>query len=202
MTAPTNGRHLDEEEVLRYATGEAAMDELPRWEEHLLICDTCRGAVARCDAYVAAMRSAAAELRLAPHQRERRRGAFRALVPAAAALALLVAFVVVFLPRAGHAPAAFAVRLPATRGPRAGEPVPARTPLLLQPGLTGLPALPAYGLQVVDSVGKPLWRGSLAASAAAHGVSIPPLAPGVYYVRISSPQGELYREYGLAVGAR
>lgn len=181
---------------------EVTAEELPRWEEHLLICDSCRSAVSECDAYVAAMRSAAAELRLTPRQRERRRWAFfPVLAPAAAALALLAVFAVVFPPRAGRAPAAFAVQLAATRGPGLGDRAPARTPLLLQPDLTGLPALPSYGLQVVDSAGKPVWQGSLAASAAARGVSIPPLARGVYFARISSPQGELYREYGLEVGA-
>src|ERR1017187_4511965 len=41
-------------------------EELARWEEHLLICDSCQRQVAASDTYVAAMRSAAAELRRAP----------------------------------------------------------------------------------------------------------------------------------------
>jgi hypothetical protein len=202
MPAPANSRHLEEEEVLEYSMREATTEELPRWEEHLAACDSCRAAVAECHAYLAAMRSAAAELRLAPRAGVRRRLVFQALVPAGAALALLALSAVVFLPRAVHAPVVFAVHLAATRNPGVGAPAPARTPLLLQPDLTGLPAQPSYRLQVVDRAGKPVWRGSLAASAAAGGVSIPPLAPGVYFARISSPQGELYREYGLQVGAR
>ena len=37
--------------------------EVARWEEHVLICDSCRREVAASEAYIAAMRSAAAELR-------------------------------------------------------------------------------------------------------------------------------------------
>jgi anti-sigma factor RsiW len=38
-------------------------EELGRCEEHLLVCDACRREVAASDAYVEAMRKAAAQLR-------------------------------------------------------------------------------------------------------------------------------------------
>lgn len=63
---PKPHSHLREEEIERYSLSEMSEEELARWGEHLLICDSCRRQVAASDAYVAAMRSAAAELRRAP----------------------------------------------------------------------------------------------------------------------------------------
>ena len=71
--APIPHSHLGGEEIERYSLGEMSEEELARWEEHLLICDSCQRQVAASDAYVAAMRSAAAELRRVPAKPGRRR---------------------------------------------------------------------------------------------------------------------------------
>ena len=61
--APELHKHLGEEEAERYALGEMSEDKASHWEEHLLTCEPCRREVAAADAYVAAMRKAAAQLR-------------------------------------------------------------------------------------------------------------------------------------------
>jgi anti-sigma factor RsiW len=60
---PEIDRHFDEEEIERYSRGDVHEGELGRFEEHLLICETCRRRVAQSDVYIGAMRRAAAELR-------------------------------------------------------------------------------------------------------------------------------------------
>jgi len=61
--APRASAHLSGEEAVRYSLGEMSEEELARCEEHLLVCDACRREVAASDAYVEAMRKAAAQLR-------------------------------------------------------------------------------------------------------------------------------------------
>jgi len=60
---PDTGRHIDDDEMERYSMGDAPQDRAALIEEHLLICEGCRQRAAESDAYVAAMRQAAAELR-------------------------------------------------------------------------------------------------------------------------------------------
>jgi anti-sigma factor RsiW len=61
--APEANIHLGGEDAERFSLGEMREEELAACEEHLLICDACRRRVAESDAYVAAMREAAAKLR-------------------------------------------------------------------------------------------------------------------------------------------
>jgi hypothetical protein len=61
--APRLKKHLGGEEAERYSLGAMSEEEVARWEEHLLVCEPCRREVAASDAYVAAMRTAAKELR-------------------------------------------------------------------------------------------------------------------------------------------
>jgi anti-sigma factor RsiW len=61
--APKLQKHLNGEEAERYSLGAMSEEEAAHWEEHLLVCETCRREVAASDAYVAAMRAAAKKLR-------------------------------------------------------------------------------------------------------------------------------------------
>ena len=64
MAAKSDG-HFDEEAFERYSMGTLSGEEAEQIEEHLLICEACRGRVAESDKYVAAMRRAAKKLRRA-----------------------------------------------------------------------------------------------------------------------------------------
>jgi len=62
MAAESDG-HFDEEATERYSMGTLSGEEAEKIEEHLVICEACRRRVAGSDAYVAAMRRAAARVR-------------------------------------------------------------------------------------------------------------------------------------------
>jgi anti-sigma factor RsiW len=66
------GQHLREEIAEKYSLGSLPAGKVAEIEEHLLICEACRQALAASDEYVAAMRKAAAKLRDA-EQKPRRR---------------------------------------------------------------------------------------------------------------------------------
>jgi hypothetical protein len=55
--------HLDAETTERYSLERLSARKTAEVEMHLLICESCRKAVAASDAYVAAMREAAAKVR-------------------------------------------------------------------------------------------------------------------------------------------
>jgi len=59
------GRHIGEETIEKYSRGEVSALSAARVEEHLLLCAPCRQSLAASDAYIAAMRLAAAKLRRA-----------------------------------------------------------------------------------------------------------------------------------------
>ena len=62
-TASKVDRHLNEEAAEKYSLGNLSARKVAEIEEHLLICEPCRQAVAASDDYVAAMREAAVKLR-------------------------------------------------------------------------------------------------------------------------------------------
>jgi anti-sigma factor RsiW len=63
MSVDDIGNHMSPEEVERYSLGELSDAESALFDEHLLICDSCRVAVEASDAYVQAMRAAAGKIR-------------------------------------------------------------------------------------------------------------------------------------------
>ena len=90
MSLETN-RHLDDEEIEQFSLGELADDEAPRFEEHLLICESCQNRVTETDKYTLSMRSASARLRREATEKQRRNlYFFSRLMPAFAALALIL----------------------------------------------------------------------------------------------------------------
>ena len=66
-------RHLDEEAAEKYSLGHLSSKRTAEIEMHVLVCDLCRQAVADADAYVAAMRHAAAEVRKEETRKDERK---------------------------------------------------------------------------------------------------------------------------------
>jgi anti-sigma factor RsiW len=64
----TRTRHMDAEEIETYSLGGLSERDAASFDEHLLICDQCRTNVEASDAYVAAMRDAARQIRQTPSQ--------------------------------------------------------------------------------------------------------------------------------------
>ena len=191
--------HMLAEEIERYSAGTASEGETERWDEHLLVCGECRQLVSEQDDYHAAMRSAARKLGSAAKERVPRSWRwFPVWLPATAALAVVVLCAALWLPRWNRTPAPFAVTLSTARGPAIAANAPARTPLSLTADLTGLPAQSSYRLEVVDAVGRRVWRGSVAGDA--RKTALPGLGSGIYFARVYSPEGGLLREYELRIG--
>jgi hypothetical protein len=190
VAAPNTNRHMDPEDVERYSMGTIPEEISAQFEEHLLVCESCRNRVAESDALVRAMRQAAGQIR---QQEAAPAHAWRtSLMPLLAAAAVIVAALLFGWSRFGAKPEV-AVSLMAMRG---GDPMahaPAGTPLALHPDTTGLPASASYGLEIVDSVGKSVWHGALPGS------HVPPQSKGTYFVRIYANGSEPLREYGLLI---
>ena len=183
----------NDDSIERYSMQTLAADEAAVFEEHLLICETCQGRLAREDAFGHAIRYAALQRcgRISHHQA--RMPIFKRLVPVLACAAVALLFVLAgwrFSRRGALAPA-IAVQLRATRGAQPGSQVPAGRRLALQADTAGLPPASSYRLELVDQDGRAIWKGTTANS------TIDALRPGLYFLRVDSPAGNLLREYGL-----
>ncbi len=189
-----NDSHLGEEQIERYSLGEVSEGEAASWEEHLLLCETCRRLVEQSDAYATAMGRAAALLRA----ESKKPSGFRLprIVPVLACAALILFAGLLWRPAwfSTQPPVPVAVALTVTRGPALAVTAPAGAPLRIEPDLTGLPPWPSYRLEMVDSVGNSVWTGFYPA-----GNLTRRMPRGVYYVRVYSLSGELYREYAMRV---
>ena len=170
--------------------GSISEDESAGWEEHLLICESCRQRVEASDATVKAMRNASAIVREEPVA-ERRGGFGWRMAWLAAAAALVIAGLVL---RTALAPGTrqVSVSLVAMRGGDLAAHAPAGAALALHPDVTGVAPARSYELRVVDALGREVWRG------VTPGAPVKPLSKGTYFVRLYAG-GELVREYGLAV---
>jgi hypothetical protein len=190
------GSHLGEELLEQYSVGCLAESEVARVEEHVLLCESCQEKLELVDSWVRSVRRAGAQL---PAESKSIWQLWRLpqFVPALAATVFLVfaAGVGLQITKKG-AVAPFAIALEATRGESVAL-VPAGKPLLIQPGLEGLPRFSQYRLEIVDQSGHPVREARLQAGSGVARTSIPSIAAGVYFARVYSPTGELLREYGI-----
>jgi hypothetical protein len=198
-----SNRHVDEEEIERYSMGAMAEEAIAPFEEHLLICESCQHRLAETDVYVSAMRQASARLRTAPVKRGHPWLLFPRLVPALAGMAVVMVAAGLWLGRPDTGEALpFAVDLAATRGPAIEATAPAGRWLILRLDLANLPASPGYRVEMVDRYGNRVWQATVPARGSKADFKVPRTQPGVYFVRLYRPPGELLREYGIEVQDR
>ena len=174
---------------------EMSDEESGPFDEHLLTCEDCRNRVLEADVHVSAMYHAGTEIRGASQKRPMWSWSFAAASAVAVASAVLAGSVLMRAPRNMELQE---THLYAMRGAAVSAKVAAQRPLLLIPDLTGLPVFPSYRLQVVDTVGKPVFTRQV--MAADPTTTVTGVTTGMYFVRLSSPAGELLREYGLVAG--
>ena len=189
VMVPHQTGHMEAEDIERYSMGETPDEAAAKFEEHLLVCEACRNRVAESDRLVGAMRSAGRRIRQENSERPQHPRQWLAMLAAAAVIAALVLFGRSRMGARREIP----VELTAMRGADLSSHAPAGTPLRLKPDVTGLPAAPAYGLEVVEAAGNRVWHGAFP------GGHVPGQPAGTYFVRIYSPGGELLREYGLVL---
>jgi hypothetical protein len=187
--------HPDEFQLEGYSQGSIPEPEASRLEEHLLICEACRQRLSASEEYARSMQKATARSRTEPRGIRWVSG-FPRLIPALAVALLVLGIGVAWQMNRKVTLAPVAVTLEATRGGGQVAQVPAGKPLLLKPGLDGLPSLPEYHLEMVDRTGKRVWQTNFAPAA---GVAAPEQEPGIYFVRLYSLPGALLREYVMEI---
>ncbi len=190
---PNFNRHADDEQIERYSTGTMPVGETADFEEHLLVCESCRKRLTVADDYIATVKAVSGkceESRPIPHWTARWRWTF-AVAVAAAGIILAVRLMPLW---PGSAPVV--VELEVSRGAAAAE-APAHTAVRLRPDLTGLPVHDRYLVEVVDENGKARWQGQTSRT---EFPLVPGLNSGTYFVRTYSPAKELLREYVLNIG--
>ena len=190
-------RHLDAEDLERYALGAFAPEGDALLEEHLLICEGCQDRVREAEEYLLAMRMAAEQWRRDERAAKVREWRFPAWFPALATAACCLLLVVATFRFAQPRGPAVAVSLSAVRGNGTGSNAPAGRELILHPDLTGLAETPSYRLEIVDQTGHQVRQGRFARGP--NGIKVPGLAAGQYFVRVYRPAGDLLREYGLEI---
>jgi hypothetical protein len=186
--------HAADEDLERYSQGGIAEEECARLEEHLLVCESCRGRLEEHDRFAGSMALAGEQWRAEHPPKETKSRRLPPLLFAFASIVLLTLGALWLTRKSGQELPPVAVALSATRGVTGAAQAPAGRPLELKPDLTGLASFPNYDLQVVDSAGAQIARGKAAPDGT---TQIPALRPGTYFVRIYSPERELLREYAL-----
>lgn len=204
--------HVGDDELELYSLGRLSSSREEAVEEHLLVCETCQDRLAETEAYVLAMRTAAAKLaeQAPPVWRQwlDRLGALRwapkpVWAAAGAVAMLLIAWGgLTWWPSARTEAPPVAVTLFVVRGEGSGIALaPAGRPLRLEAEVATLRPAGRYTFELVDAEGNALGRWAVAPEADRAAVVVSPLAPGRYWVRLyaADPAGELLREYGLDV---
>jgi hypothetical protein len=197
MATPPKETHLDDSQIESFCLGKIPAPELADLEEHLLTCESCQQRVTDGDEYVRSMRNASSRFR-SEEQKPRKAWAASGLVPVLGAT-LAVGGFATYLIMAHHGSGPrVPVALDATRDAAVPAQAPADRPLLLNPGLDGLPQLAAYRLEMVDLNGKRVFQADYIPG---KGVETPAQASGVYFVRLYTFQTTLLREYALELQA-
>jgi hypothetical protein len=167
----------------------------------LLVCCGCRSALEETQEFIRAAKVAAAEYQTNPRRDWLDFARFYRL-PKFVALAAAVLLVAVILWHRDPAISAASVDLIALRGgaiPMAQARAGAELDLRID--LTGLPALPAYRIEIVNADGRSTWTTTTAAGERTLIAHVPKrLARGIYWVRLYSESAELLREFGLKLG--
>jgi hypothetical protein len=196
--------HAPDDVLEQYSLGTLPEEEAELLEEHLLICEECRGRLEETDAFIKAARGAALALGIgkASVWGKVRWGLRRLVqpVPAAAAIAALAGLLCWVWWPDSKAAAPAAVLLQAMRGPAENAAsAPASRPLMLVLDVAGVPASPAYRIGLVDGSGKMVAGATARRSGTQIAFRIGPLSRGRYWVRVYGAEREVLREYGLDV---
>jgi hypothetical protein len=190
--------HGTDDQLELYARGRLPGSQTIELEEHLLGCPTCLERLEETDHWVTAAREVlshdpAPAVKAAAGWFAWPRFAWAGVVLAVLALAIGIGL----FSRGGAklAPVA-ALQLVAMRGDM-DTVAPARE---IDLTLTDAAASGTVRVRVVDAAGTSMWEGS--ASGAPSGVEVRvnrELKPGTYFVRVSSPDGQMLHEYGFRV---
>lgn len=194
--------HPSEDARESYAFHRLSEEETARFEEHLLLCDTCQNALEETDQFILLVKAAAADS--APQVASRPilpLGALKAVVWGGSLGVLILATLVIsWRPEPSIASAPAPVTLASLRGSDGASMAhaPSRRPFVLAIEAADISPTGAYGIEIVSAAGKPVWKGSLTSSNMNLSAVVPArLEPGMYWVRLYARESELLREFGL-----
>jgi len=187
--------HPNEEILEEYALHRLPYALTPQVEEHLLLCESCRGTVAGTDAFVAAMKIAADQP--ATWRRFLPSGANRTQLAPMAALVILA--LVSIWPYRPEPSAPVPVSLSSLRGSSPLAPAPTGKRVRLSIDQPDLVPTGEYRIEVVDAAGNPIWKGQVSdVDGKLVATLSKPLIKGVYWVRLYGADSELLREFGMS----
>jgi len=190
--------HESDDQLELYALDRLSELEAARVEDHVILCDVCRDRLEEVGTFAFAMRDA---LLTQPAMADRERfGWLRSwfagprLAMAGAFAAVLLAVGIYWMGGSSRMASVASLQLTAIRGSEVQAVAAARE---LDLTVTDAPAEGApFRLEVVDSGGAGVWTGTgLEAKVKTR------LAPGDYFVRLYSAQGQLLHEYEFRVRA-
>jgi hypothetical protein len=196
----TQDGHPDVNTLEEYAFGRLPEPVSENLEEHLLVCARCQSALAEIDEYILLMKHATAQLASEGRGSRESGWAGSRWVKAGigATVAMVILGVVALWPSRGT-PAANSVQLVALRGDdMASIAHTGGGPLDLVIDVSDLPGVDRFRLEVVNAAGRRHWEGTATPSGGKLTARVTKaLGRGTYWVRLSSSEGELLREFGL-----
>jgi len=189
--------HLSEETLEEYAFNRLSEAEAEPLEEHLLVCGACQEKLGEVDDYIRLMKRAVVKRPTAARTGSSGWGekSTWGLIGAIAAMVVAGAWLNIPVPPAAKSTP---LELVAFRGGESMAHASAGRLLDLSIDLSDLSRSNAYRVQVVNSAGRQEWSGEAETSDAKLIVHLSKaLRPGLHWVRVSSSDGELLREFGL-----
>jgi hypothetical protein len=192
--------HPSVETLEEYAFNRLSEGAAESVEEHLLLCSACQTQLLDVDEYIRLMKHATAGLDTDPNARTTGGGRARwgVFAGGVTALALIVIAVLVGVRRAGPGAEAQQVELAAFRGSEEMAHAGAGRPINVVIDASDLSSSSQFRVEVVNASGHTVWKGLAIAAGGRLSTKISTnLNRGIYWVRLSTSEGELLREYGL-----
>jgi hypothetical protein len=194
-------RHPSEDALENYAFHRLAEEDSARLEEHLMLCETCQEALDKAEQFILLMKASTgtdpAAIWAKPFRPVKHIAPIKHIVWSGGLAAVFLVVGLISWPR-GEVAAPAPVTLASFRGTVAMAHAPGRRPLSLAIDAPDVPLTGAYRIEIVTAVGKPAWRGGLAAIGGKLTALVPArLDAGVYWVRLYAGDSELLREFGL-----
>jgi hypothetical protein len=198
----TSNIHPSEDLLEKFACNRCSDEEIELVETHILACEACITKMEELDVFLAAFRPGFEQL---PQRRAQTRGKLGLRWACGFASLATLGLVLSTRPRelnhTGRAsPSIAQLQLSAERGSESAS-APAFRPLRVRLNATDLPQK-TLAVEVVNSVGFPVWSGSTRVDHDNAIVNLPPMPAGAYFVRLnggSRDQSDLLREFALQV---
>jgi hypothetical protein len=191
--------HATGDQLEQYALGSLPDSDVPRLEEHLLVCAACRDRIDEIAEFTLGLREAVRNepLPAASPQPDWFAWFRRPAFSMAVGLAALIIFMAVFSNRRTKFAPAASIQLTAMRGEMTSS-VPARE---LNLTLSDAPREGGpFRVEVVNAIGQTMWSGLAESSPKGVQVKVQQqLAPGDYFVRIYTSAGKVIHEYGFRI---